>query len=169
MSELSVSDDHGRYLAKVVIFSEISKDQSALHRISQMMRRRSFDQGELIIRQGEPGQELFVLLRGNVAIYKKTPDGDSYKVIVLESTEHPSLGEGGLIGGEVRSASVVCETPVECLVLNQKDFAKYCDEFPNEALPIVKRIALSLMARLNQTSHDLMLLNSALMKEIRSS
>jgi CRP-like cAMP-binding protein len=155
-------------LTKVNIFAELSQDLEALGQIAKMMVPRAYELGDSIIKQGEPGRELFVLIKGQIAIYKKTPDGDSYKVIVLFSKDHPSIGEGGLIGGEVRSASVVCESAVECLVLKQDDFEGYCSRHSEQALPIVKKIALSLMARLNQTSHDLMLLHSALMKEIRS-
>lgn len=168
MSDLSNSDNIIEFLRKVTIFSEIAGKPDALKAIAQMMARRSYIEGESIIEQGKPGRELFVLIQGRVAVYKKTPDGDSYKVVVFSSNAHPSIGEGGLMGGEVRSASIVCETAVECLVLNQENFSTYCNDFPQHALPIVKRIALSLMARLNQTSHDLMLLHNALMKEIRA-
>lgn len=168
MSDRQTTTDIIKFLEKVNIFSGVAEDPKALGQIAQMMTRRSYETGDTIIQQGQPGSELFVLIKGQVAIYKKTPDGDSYKVVVLFAKDHPSIGEGGLIGGEVRSASIVCESPVECLVLNQDDFSSYCVAHSDQALPIVKKIALSLMARLNQTSHDLMLLHSALMKEIRS-
>ena len=156
------------FLEQVSIFSEIANDPQAIKSISTMMTRQHFAKNEIIIEQGTSGNECYVLIEGQVAVHKKTPDGDSYKVVVLSAKDHASFGEGGLMDGEVRSASIIAESSVDCLVLNKKDFAEYCKSSPQYALPIVKKIALSLMARLNQTSFDMMLLHKALMTEIRS-
>ena len=87
----------------------------------------------------------------------------------MDHKSHPAFGEGGLMDGEVRSATIVCESPVDCLVLTKSDFDAFCARSPQYALPIFRKIAKSLMARLNQTSNDLMLLHKALMDEIRNS
>ena len=79
----------------------------------------------------------------------------------------PALGEGGLIEAEPRSATVKMDIDSQCLVLTRDAFAKFGDAHPDWALPILKKIATTLMGRLRQTSNDLMLLHKALMNEIR--
>jgi CRP-like cAMP-binding protein len=133
------------------------------------MKPCKYSKGHVLITQGEAGSEFFVLLKGQVSIEKITPEGDRYKVAVLKGEQNAAFGEGGLIEGEARSATVTCDTEVECLVLSCKEFDQFSLAQPQFALPVLKRISLILMSRLNQTSNDLMLLHKALMSEIRSS
>lgn len=155
-------------LKKVSIFADVKADAQAMSIISAMMTKRSFAAGQTLIEQGSAGEEFYVLMEGTVSISKQTAEGDSYKVVVLTHQNHPSFGEGGLMEGEVRSASIKCDSAVQCLVLSKQRFDDFCKQYPQYALPVFKKIAQGLMARLNQTSHDLMLLHKALMNEIRN-
>lgn len=156
-------------LKAVSIFADIKDNEEALSLLTGMMKNQKFPAGHTLIEQGTNGDEFYVLCDGNVSIFKKTPEEDRYKVVVLSHQSHPSFGEGGLMEGEIRSATIICDTPVECLVLARKDFESFCRQSPQFALPVLKKIAQSLMGRLNQTSNDLMLLHKALMDEIRNS
>lgn len=169
MEILSQSNDKIEILKKVSIFSDIKENPEALNIVGQIMETKSYPQKSFLTEQGKEGHEFFVLTLGSVSILKNTPEGDSYKVVVLKSDSFPSFGEGGLMDGEVRSATIECDTPVECLVLNRKKFQEFCTNHPNYALPVLRKIALGIMNRLNQTSNDLMLLHKALMDEIRGS
>lgn len=141
----------------------------ALESLQAIMKTQTFSQGHVLIKQGDAGDVFFVLTRGQVCIEKTTAEGDRYKVAVLKGESHAAFGEGGLVEGEARSATVTCESDVECLVLTRNDFNQFSVKSPQYALPVIKRIAHILMSRLNQTSNDLMLLHKALMSEIRSS
>ena len=169
MSKVQSLAEIVEYLAKVKLFAGVSSQPDALSVIAKIMKPRNFREGDKIIQQGQPGGEFFVLLDGQVAVYKETPDGDSYKVAVLTSKDYSSFGEGGLMEGEVRSATILSESSIQCLVLDHVDFSQFCMEYPQYAVPIIKKVAQSLMVRLNQTSHDMLLLHKALMSEIRSS
>lgn len=155
-------------LRKVGLFTDIRDDARAMREISTMMKRRSFPQGHRLIEQGTVGSEFYVLISGSVTVAKLTPEGDAYKVAVLDHVGHPAFGEGGLMEGEVRSATIFCDTKSEFLVLSRSDFDLFCQNHPQYALPVFRRIAQSLISRLNQTANDLMLLHKALMDEIRN-
>lgn len=155
-------------LKNVTLFSEIKDNPEALKLISTLMTPASYKSGHFLIKQNEKGSEFFVLTNGKVIISKMTPEGDSYPVLALDHHQHPAFGEGGLMGNEVRSATILCETDVECLVLTRDRFDELCKTNPQVALPIFKKIAHALMIRLNQTSNDLILLHKALMNEIRA-
>lgn len=156
-------------ISNVAIFSDLKSDQKALALLENCMKKKSFNVGSILTKQGSVEDEFYVLVSGQVVVSKKTPDGDSYNVTILNGQSYPSIGEGGLIEGEVRSATVECQTDVQCLVLTRSDFNDFCNLYPQYALPILKKIAQMLIGRLNQTSTDLMLLHKALMDEIRSS
>ncbi len=162
-SELSKS----QILAHVPLFSELKSFPQALDFLASLMTQKKFEQGHLLLQEGHLGDEFFILLEGRVAIKKKTPEGDIYKVAILTHESHPALGEGGLIEAEPRSATVEVEIPSAFLVLNRENFLKFSAEHPEWAVPILKKIAGALMGRLRQTSQDLMLLHKALMHEVR--
>ena len=156
-------------LKSVSIFSDLKNSDEAMSVLSKIMKPQSFSSGHTLVEQGKEGFEFYVLVSGTVSILKTTPEGDAYKVAVLKQTHHPSFGEGGLMEGEVRSATIKCDTDVVCLALTQTDFNRFCEQHPQFALPVFRRIAQGLMKRLNQTSNDLMMLHKALMEEIRNS
>ncbi len=156
-------------LKNVSLFSDIKDSEEALGVISKIMKSQSYPKGHTLVEQGTEGHDFFVLVSGTVSILKTTPEGDAYRVAVLKHVHRPSFGEGGLMAGEVRSATIKCDTDVVCLALTQSDFNNFCEKYPQFALPIFRRIAQGLMKRLNQTSEDLMMLHKALMEEIRNS
>ena len=154
-------------LKKVPLLEGLKDKPEALGHLAGIMVLRKFPAGHALIKEGELGEEFYVLIEGQVSISKKTPDGDTYKVAILKAEITPALGEGGLIEAEPRSATVMCDQPCQCLVLTRDAFLTFCDVHPDEAVPILKKIVHVLMTRLRQTSHDLMLLHKALMNEIR--
>lgn len=154
-------------LAKVPLLKSLKDNPKAISHLAALMKVETFPRGHRLIIEGELGDQFFVLIEGEVSVFKNTPDGDSYKVVILKAAMTPGIGEGGMIEAEPRSATVVCDTECKCLVLNREGFANFCSAFPSEAVPVLKSIAITLMGRLRQTSHDLMLLHKALMHEIR--
>lgn len=169
MADLVGTDVEGSHiLSRVPLLRGLKDKPDALAALAQIMIPKNFSAGHTLLKEGEKGDEFFVLIEGQVSVYKNTPDGDSYKVVILKADVTPSLGEGGLIDSEPRSATVKCDVDCKCLVLNRYDFSKFADQYPQWAVPILQRLALNLMATLRKTSQDLILLHKALMNEIRS-
>ena len=67
-------------------------------------RRHRYGEPELIVRQGDPGSSMFVILSGRVAVLLNQPDGPPKKVAELNAGG--SFGEMALMLGEGRNASV---------------------------------------------------------------
>jgi CRP-like cAMP-binding protein len=155
------------FLMKVPLLKTLASSPEAISLLADLMQLRKCKAGETLLLEGQVGDEFFVLTKGSVSVYRKTPEGDQYKVVILKSEFHPALGEGGLIEAEPRSATVICEEDCQLLVLTRENFAKFSESKPEWALPILKAISLQLMARIRQTSRDVMLLHKALMNEIR--
>ncbi len=167
MSESQTHTANSKILNRVLLLSGLKDNWPALEALAKIMQIKKFPAGHTLIEEGQLGDEFFVLIEGQVSVYKKTPDGDIYKVVILKQEMTPALGEGGLVEAEPRSATIKVDIESSCLVLNRDSFSQFCDEHPEWALPILKKIAVTLMGRLKQTSNDLMLLHNALMNEIR--
>lgn len=154
-------------LGRVTLMSGIKEDAQALQALAGIMKIKTFPAAHTLITENEVGDEFYVLVQGQVSVFKKTPEGDAYKVVILKDEVTPAFGEGGLIEAEARSATVRCDTECRCLVLNRLDFQKFCQEYPAWAVPILRKLSMILIGKLRQTSNDLMLLHKALMNEIR--
>lgn len=168
LEKIQADAEHSRILSRVGLLAGLKNNPEALQSLAHIMTLKAYPAGHILITEGELGEEFFVLVEGQVSIFKKTPEGDIYKVAILKSDIIPAFGEGGLIESEPRSATVQCDVGCKVLVLNHLDFLKFCQEQPQWAVPILQRLALNLMGNLRKTSNDLVLLHKALMNEIRS-
>ncbi len=157
------------FLRGVSLFEEIKGDGKAMEAIARITVSRSYRPGDTMIKEGEMGTEMFLLIDGDAGIFKNTLEGDRYKVAILRSLDRPFFGEGGLLGSDARSATIVADTDCNCLTLSRESFAKFSREQSQWALPILLKIAKVVMGRLQKTNNDLMLLYNALVAEIRGS
>lgn len=91
--------------------SELERELSAsIMRAGAQLERRSYDQGEALVHQGEEGRELFLLLDGIVDV---EVDGEE----VAEIGPGALLGELALLEGGKRTATLWATTPVRAVVV----------------------------------------------------
>lgn len=154
-------------LRAVALFQDLKDEAQVLKELAQAMTSREYHTGEKIIKEGEAGSELYVLVDGRASVFKNTPEGEPYKVVILDGTFHAFFGEGALLDSDARTATIQAESHCRCLVLDRKDFEKWSDSHPAWALPVLRRIAKVVLGRLKKSNGDLSLLYQALISEIR--
>jgi putative ABC transport system ATP-binding protein len=86
-----------------------------LTNIAEHVTRRRFDEGEVIIQQGDLGEELFLISEGEVEVLR-----EGHEVARLGAAEF--FGEISPITDEPRNATVVATTPVDTYVLGKREF-----------------------------------------------
>lgn len=154
-------------LRVIPLFSAISTDDAALERILSISSTRRVSVGEVVIREGEPGSEMFVMLQGRVEIRRRTRAGDDYTVVTLRAEDNVFFGEMALIDDDVRSATIVTTEDAEFLVLGKSEFLNLGDSDPQIALPITREIAKILASRLRKTTGDMLTIFDALLNELQ--
>ena len=133
-------------LAKMALFSRLSERE--LLRVMQIAEIRDFDPGGVIMREGDKGDELFIVLSGKVAVIR----GEAV-LTHLGPGEH--VGEMALIRSVPRSASVVAETPSELVAIKRGDFFDILRREHELAIKFLWQFLGVLADRLDQTSRDL--------------
>jgi uncharacterized membrane protein YphA (DoxX/SURF4 family) len=78
-----------------------------------------YQEGDTIIREGEPGQNAYILTSGQVAVFRRI-EGELRRVAVLGAGD--CFGEHALIDDEPRRITVTCETPVDVNVIPRELF-----------------------------------------------
>jgi CRP-like cAMP-binding protein len=106
--------------------------------------------GELIIRQGDPGDSMLLLLQGELTILVENGQGISKKVATVAPGE--IIGEMSLLSEEARSASVKVEHDAELLEIDAHVLDKVDRSYPRLAIKIRKNIARILVTRLQKSN-----------------
>ena len=109
-----------------------------------------YQDGELIVRQGEQGNCMYVLQKGEVEVLLR--DGDKELCLAVLG-EGDFFGEMGLFEQEVRSASVRARGDVRALTVDKKTFLRKVHEDPSLAFNMLQRM-----------SHRVRELNAALIR-----
>ncbi len=154
-------------IKEVYFFKQYENDSDVINDIATLCEIRFFKKGSTIIREGEQGDELFIILKGEIDILKTTLQNEKYVVTSLNSKAGGVyVGEIALIDHDRRSASVEAKTDCECIVLNRDSFLKFGNEYPVIGLNITRAIAQQLSQKLRKSSTDVITLFSALVEEI---
>lgn len=136
------------FLRSVEIFSTLSDDELA--GIRGYLQERSLQAPAAVFRQGEPGDELYVVREGSVAVRVTSGDGDEVDVAQLGVGDF--FGEMAIFEDAPRSASCVLVEGGSLLVLCENDFFKLMREHPGTALKIMDRMVNITTQRLTKTS-----------------
>ncbi len=154
-------------LVEIPFFKKYIENEKIIKTIITLCELRSFKKGSTIINEGEQGDELFIVLDGEIDIIKKTMQNEKYVVTTLNANlGGVYVGELALIDNDKRSATVEAKTDCECLVLNRDNFIKFGDKYPEIGLNITRSIAMQLSQKLRKTGSDVITLFSALVEEI---
>jgi putative ABC transport system ATP-binding protein len=116
------------FLYGLAAFEELAA--SELAQIADRMRRHCFARGDVIIRQGDPGETFYLIRSGSVDVTRRAGHvGTEDPVTTLGPGT--CFGERALIEDELRNASVTAAEDVEVYALAKTDFWALLGQIPN--------------------------------------
>ena len=124
-------------LSKVSFFSGCSSRE--LSRLATRVEERRVDSGTDLVKQGEPGDEFFVMAEG---LAHASVNGTQVGSIRPGSF----FGEMALLDQGPRVATVTAAVPTRVLVLDARGFADVVKEQPSVALKVMRGLAERLRA-----------------------
>lgn len=119
-------------LADVPIFTDLSSRH--LKKVAGAGRIVKFHEGASIIREGTPGDALYILVDGEVSVQRRSLPAVSLGIGSF-------FGEMALFDDSPRSATVVANGPVMCLVITRARLHKLLRTEPPIALGLLKELA----------------------------
>ncbi|MCA8913005.1 MAG: cation:proton antiporter [Planctomycetes bacterium] len=102
-------------------------DEEMIESLSKAAREIVFARDEVLMKEGEPGDAMYLIARGAAHVVKGSGD-DEQLLDVLGGGE--ILGEMALISGEARTATVRAATTLTALKIHLDDLRKLMDEAP---------------------------------------
>ena len=100
-------------IRKIPLFSACSSDE--LREIAAIADELNFREGKILTRQGGPGREMFILLEGTVKVER---NGEQINTL----GPGDFLGEGALILGKPRNATITSTSPLRALVISEGNY-----------------------------------------------
>ena len=133
-------------LGRMPLFARLGDRE--LLRVMQSVEVRSYDDTAVVIREGDKGDELFIVLSGKVTISR---GGET--LTRLGAGEH--FGEMALIRAVPRSATVTSDGGAELIVIRRTDFFEILRSEHELAVKMLWQFLGVLADRLDQTSSEL--------------
>lgn len=84
------------------------------------LEREVFEKGDTIIRQGNTGDQFYIIAEGRVGVYRSDENESDKNVATLK--EGAYFGEKALLKEDTRQATCIAESKVTCLTLGRDDF-----------------------------------------------
>ena len=110
--------------------------------------------GAEIIREGEGGDFMLMLIEGKVEVLKRDRWNTPQLIAVVEAGK--TLGEMSMIDGEPRFATCIAAEPTVLAVLDRENLARIIVEQPMLGAKILMELVLMLSQRLRSTSGRLL-------------
>jgi CRP/FNR family transcriptional regulator, cyclic AMP receptor protein len=153
-------------LKKIFILQDLEERELAV--VQEASVPRVFPAGSVILSEGDPGEEMYFLLSGEVEVTKRL-------LLPIDRTTLPerimnrqnagdgvTLGEMALIENEVRSANVTASSECRLLELSKEKAFFLFNQNPVMGVKILFRLSQLLSGRLRKSDADIVKLTTAL-------
>jgi MFS superfamily sulfate permease-like transporter len=118
--------------------------------VMRRLERREYKTGQVVAREGDPGTELFIIVRGSATGRVRAASGRDTRLMSFSAGT--IAGELAVLDAESRSATVVADEPLACLVLQREAFLEMMREEPVVALKLLANIGREISWRLRRAN-----------------
>jgi CRP/FNR family transcriptional regulator, cyclic AMP receptor protein len=114
-------------------------DAEHLEELEQFMTHEIYKTGDVLVRQGDIGLAMYIIVSGRVRIFIQDDKGND--VTFRSYGPREVFGEFAILDQQPRSASAAAQEPLDVLVLNRDNFLKFLKERPVVGLAMMRSLA----------------------------
>lgn len=145
-------DDIFALLERIPIFSDLNRKE--LMEMEKIMHRRKYKKKEHIIRMGDPGLGMYIIINGCVEIIEKDKKRKNRTLAKLQ--EGSFFGDLALLDESPRSASAIATEDCDIIGFFRPDFLDLLYRKPKLGIKVLFALAKTIGERLRQTDELLM-------------
>jgi CRP-like cAMP-binding protein len=131
------SDTKVGSLRRAPLFENLSKDE--LERLARVTEDLEVAEGKVLCREGEPAQEFFVIIDGEVEVTRR---GERIRTL----SDGDFFGEIALLEDIPRTATVTATSPLRFFVLTRQSFWSMVESMPDVDRKILRALAKRALA-----------------------
>ncbi len=156
------------FLKKINIFQDLNDQE--IEFIAQIIKTGECKSGEVVMKEGEPGDSMYVIAEGEVQVTKtltmKFGEDDFREtdktLTELRAEDLVVFGEMSLITRAERSATIVALTDCTLYEITRESFLGLARAKPDLGFKVMSRLAELLSQRLKQSDENVVRLTTAL-------
>lgn len=138
-------------LKKTVVFADL--DEGELARVAEICQEQTFKSGEVIFKEGDPGNRLFVIASGEVRISRTIPGSGEEALAILKAGS--CFGEMSVFDRSERSTDAISNGPSTLVTISRPDFELVLDFNRDLAFKVLWSVTRMLSSRLRATNDNL--------------
>jgi type IV pilus assembly protein PilB len=131
-------DEAVAHLKKTELLSGL--DDGPLERIAESLRKAVYPASSVIVKEGDPGDALYLITRGSVEVKKREPSL-GVDLTVAKMSAGACFGEMSLLNGKPRSATVIAAGATEVYILSKQEFQTLLDSNPSISFSLNRILA----------------------------
>ena len=128
-------------------------DAAIVQVLASCVEERSYDAGQKIFRQGDAGDEIYLIRRGTIRIVLPLAEGREHHLVTFGRGDF--FGDMAFIDRAVRSADAVACAPTDLYVISRARFDQVAMDYPLLDKKVFWRLSRALSIRLRQTDAEL--------------
>ncbi len=125
---------------RVPIFKELNPEE--LNRVVELIVRKSYARGEIVMLEGSLQDSLIIINRGQVKAFRYTQEGKEQILYIF--SEGDFFGEKNLLRQQEATYNVEALEETHTCMINKKDFHRLLREYPDISFKIIDELSVRL-------------------------
>ena len=121
-------------LRKVPLFADLPPED--LKPLATIASERRFEDADTIAEQGDPGDEMHIIVEGYVMVILREPDG--HRRVLAVRSAGDVIGEMAVITSTPRMASLAAKGSVRLLTIERRGFEAMLRERPETSIALLR-------------------------------
>lgn len=138
-------------LRPIPLFTALTPDE--LEKIAELCESQSFESGDYIFREGEPGNRLYIIVDGGVRISRQIPGAGEEALAVLK--RGALFGEMAVFDRSERSTDAISHGGTTVLTISRSEFEMLLEFNRDLAHKVLWAVVRMLSGRLRSTNESL--------------
>lgn len=133
--------ERARFLGNVPLFAFMNEEQ--IQAVARIMSERWGEDEEYLCHQGDEGDEMYIIVQGEVEIIKESEEGHP---IIYTSKVGEAIGEMQVLSRSARAAAMRCKGDVRLLVIEGEHFRSLIHQYPDMVNQVIQMLVQKLAA-----------------------
>jgi CRP/FNR family cyclic AMP-dependent transcriptional regulator len=116
------------------------------------LERRLYQTRDVILKEDDAGQDVYLILQGEVQVRSRVASEDTPFPGLARLKEHDFFGELAMFDGEPRSAEVIALTDCEIAKIDGPSLIRFMDQYPEKGYFVLREMFMNLVRHMRQNN-----------------
>jgi CRP/FNR family cyclic AMP-dependent transcriptional regulator len=116
------------------------------------IERRLYQARDVILKEDDAGQDVYLILQGEVQVRSRVASEDTPFPGLARLKEHDFFGELAMFDGEPRSAEVIALTDCEIAKIDGPSLIRFMDQHPEKGYFVLREMFMNLVRHMRQNN-----------------